>query len=100
MKTNLTVYFEDPFWVGVFERIDEGKYSVCKVTFGAEPTDNEVWAFVENITAIWCSAPPLQPKSGRRRIIQNAGSARQKSYCQIPVSEQKRSRRFKNSGKP
>lgn len=47
MKTNLTVYFEDPFWVGVFERIDEGKYSVCKVTFGAEPTDNEVWAFVE-----------------------------------------------------
>ena len=31
----------------MFERIDEGKYSVCKVTFGAEPTDNEVWAFVE-----------------------------------------------------
>lgn len=47
MKTSLTVFFEDPFWVGVFERTDEGKYAVCKVTFGAEPTDNEVWAFVE-----------------------------------------------------
>ena len=42
----LTVYFEDPFWVGVFERIENGKLSVCKVTFGAEPKDYEVWEFV------------------------------------------------------
>ena len=33
----LTVYFEEPFWVGVFERIEDGKLSVAKVTFGAEP---------------------------------------------------------------
>ena len=28
-KTNgkLTVYFEEPFWVGVFERIEDGKLS-------------------------------------------------------------------------
>ena len=42
----LTVYFEDPFWVGVFERISDGKLSVCKVTFGAEPKDYEVYNFV------------------------------------------------------
>lgn len=42
----LTVYFDDPFWVGVFEHIDNGKLSVCKVTFGAEPKDYEVWDFV------------------------------------------------------
>lgn len=42
----LTVFFEDPFWVGVFERIREGRLSVCKVTFGAEPKDYEVWNFV------------------------------------------------------
>ncbi|HCU33108.1 MAG TPA: DUF2992 domain-containing protein [Ruminococcaceae bacterium] len=42
----LTVYFEEPFWVGVFERIQSGKLSVCKVTFGAEPKDYEVWEFV------------------------------------------------------
>lgn len=42
----LTVYFDDPFWVGVFEHIDNGKLSVCKVTFGAEPKDYEVWEFV------------------------------------------------------
>lgn len=42
----LTVFFEDPFWVGVFERTEEGRLSVCKVTFGAEPKDAEVLQFV------------------------------------------------------
>ena len=42
----LTVYFEDPFWVGVFERVGNGATSACKVTFGAEPKDYEVYAFV------------------------------------------------------
>ncbi|NBJ83965.1 DUF2992 family protein [bacterium 1XD42-94] len=32
----LTVFFEEPFWVGVFERVSEGNLSVCKVTFGAD----------------------------------------------------------------
>ena len=32
---SLTVYFGEPFWVGVFEVISDGKLSVCKVTFGA-----------------------------------------------------------------
>ena len=42
----LTVFFEEPFWVGVFERVADGKLSVCKVTFGAEPKDYEVWEFI------------------------------------------------------
>ena len=46
MGTNLTVFFDNPFWVGVFERVDDGKLSVCKVTFGAEPKDYEVLDFV------------------------------------------------------
>lgn len=46
ITTVLTVYFENPFWVGVFERIEDGKLSACKLTFGAEPKDCEVWEFV------------------------------------------------------
>ena len=46
MKASLTVFFEGPFWVGVFERISDGKLSVCKVTFGAEPKDYEIWNYV------------------------------------------------------
>ena len=42
----LTVYFEEPFWVGIFELISDGKLSVCKVTFGAEPKDYEIFDFV------------------------------------------------------
>lgn len=42
----LLVYFDNPFWVGVFERVDNGKLSVCKVTFGAEPKDYEVLRFI------------------------------------------------------
>ena len=42
----LTVFFEEPFWIGVFERISEGRLSVCKVTFRAEPKDYEIYDFV------------------------------------------------------
>lgn len=46
MEARLTVYFEDPFWVGVFERIERDQLSVCKVTFGAEPRDYDVLQYV------------------------------------------------------
>ena len=45
-QIKLTVYFEEPFWVGVFEKIESGKLSVSKVTFGAEPKDYEVYEFI------------------------------------------------------
>ena len=43
----LTVYFEEPFWVGVFEHIEDGKLSVAKVIFGAEPKDHEVQEYIQ-----------------------------------------------------
>ena len=43
----LTVFFEDPFWVGVFERVEDSKLSVAKVTFGAEPKDYEVQEYIQ-----------------------------------------------------
>ena len=45
-QIGLTVYFEEPFWVGVFERIENGKLSAAKVTFGSEPKDFEVYEFI------------------------------------------------------
>ena len=44
----LTVYFENPFWVAVFEHIEDGLLSVSKVTLGAEPKDYEIYEFVLN----------------------------------------------------
>ena len=42
----LTVLFEDPFWVGIYERREGRAYQVCKITFGAEPKDYEVYALL------------------------------------------------------
>ena len=45
-ENRLTVFFEDPFWVGVFERVTDGGLSACKVTFGTEPRDYEILELV------------------------------------------------------
>ena len=43
----LTVYFADPFWVGVIERVADGQLSAAKITFGAEPKDYEIAGFIQ-----------------------------------------------------
>lgn len=49
---SLTVFFEDPFWVGIFEKAEGNQLSAAKVTFGAEPKDYELY---ENILKRYCS---------------------------------------------
>lgn len=44
--TRLTVFFEAPFWVGMFERFEGGTLSVCRIVFGAEPKDYDVLSYV------------------------------------------------------
>ena len=81
----LTVFFEDPFWVGVFECISDGELSVCKVTFGAEPKDYEVYDFVlknyyqlrfSPVVATDVKETGRNPKRIQREVrkqVQNAG---------------------------
>jgi hypothetical protein len=42
----LTILFNEPFWVGIFEAMDGYELKVCKVTFGAEPRDQEIHEFI------------------------------------------------------
>ena len=63
MKVSLTVFFEDPFWVGVFEHIEDGKLSVCKVTFGAEPKEYEVWDFILHHYYELAFSPAIETKT-------------------------------------
>lgn len=46
VTSKFTIFFENPFWVGVFENNSDGKYEVCKVTFGSEPTDTCVYSYI------------------------------------------------------
>ncbi len=48
MNIQLTVFFEAPFWVGVFERHNDTGYEVCKVVFGAEPKDYDIYDMIKN----------------------------------------------------
>ena len=62
VSVKLTVYFEDPFWIGIFERSIDEKLSVCKVIFGAEPKDNEVLELVLNRYSKLKYSPEIQYK--------------------------------------
>ena len=65
----LTVLFEDPFWVGLYEREGNGTYQVCKITFGAEPKDYEVYAF---LLAQWSRlrfSPALETEQTQERRV-------------------------------
>jgi hypothetical protein len=46
VSISFTVFFEDAFWVGVFERVSFDKYEVSKVVFGSEPKDYEIYDFI------------------------------------------------------
>jgi hypothetical protein len=43
-----TIFFENRFWVGTFERTDKEGYAVARHIFGAEPSDPEIHEFVLN----------------------------------------------------
>ncbi len=46
VSVGFSVFFEEPFWVGILEREVDGKLSVSKITFGPEPRDYEVNEFL------------------------------------------------------
>ena len=45
---SLTVFYEGPFRVGVFVRVENVKQYVAKVTFGSVPSDKEKFEFIKN----------------------------------------------------
>lgn len=87
----LTVYFEEPFWVGVFERISDGNLSVCKVTYGAEPKDYEARDFVLKHYSDLKFSPAVEAKvkqtaDNPRRRQRNAKKQLQASGLRLFVS--------------
>lgn len=48
MSFNLTVFFEDPFWVGLFSIVEGDSACYCRVVFGGEPSDIEIYQYLHN----------------------------------------------------
>ena len=77
MNISLSVFFEDPFWVGIFERIEDGKLSVCKATFGAEPKDHEVLGYIRRYYYKLVFSPAIRTETRKaadnpKRRLRNA----------------------------
>lgn len=68
-KSSLTILFEAPFWIGIYERSCNGKYEVCKITFGAEPKDYEVYEFLLKNWHKLKFSPPIQAEVIAERKI-------------------------------
>ncbi len=69
LSGKITVFFEDPFWVGVYERLADGKLEVAKVVFGAEPKDYEVYDyFLNNWNKLRFSPSVTEKESANRKI--------------------------------
>ena len=60
ITARLTVYIEDPFWVGVLERQTGGRLTACKVTFGACPSDAEVYRWLLKSWHTLHFSPPVK----------------------------------------
>ena len=117
VESKLTIYYEEPFWVGVFEDLDGKKLSVCKVVFGAEPTDAQVWEFVQaNYRRLQFSAPvkveqkqkadnPKRRQRNVRKQLETAGigtksqQALQKQYEENKLERKQRSREQREAEK-
>lgn len=56
----LTIFFEEPFWVGVYERSSGKKLEAARVVFGAEPKDYEVYEFFLKNWSRLSYSPPVE----------------------------------------
>ncbi len=110
IESKLTVFFDNPFWVGVYERVTDGKLEVCKITFGAEPKDYEVYAFfLQNWNKLRFSPPikanpkqqvKINPKRMQRAIkkqldTQGVGTKSQQAL-KVQHEKSKAARKEKN----
>lgn len=84
----LSVLFENPFWIALYERQSGGKYEVCKITFGAELKDHEVYGFFlgndnrlrfgPTLEAAEMAARKINPKRLQRRFVLKQQKRREK----------------------
>jgi len=85
MYGKCTVYFENPYWIGIFERTDENVYSVVRYVFGSEPTEVEIYQFINhNYKTLSFSTPEAVPENKEHEI----GFKRRQRLTRQQVNEQ------------
>lgn len=69
VSIKLTVYFEEPFWVGIFERRENREYQAARFIFGSEPKDYEVYEMLlKEFHNLRFSKPIPEDKHNEKKI--------------------------------
>ena len=81
MGITLTVFFDDPFWVGLFQRREGERMTAVKVVFGAEPRDEQVLQYI--LDAYWALSfsPPVS--AGNERPLAANPKRRQRQAAKL-----------------
>ncbi|HEV2377221.1 MAG TPA: YjdF family protein [Streptosporangiaceae bacterium] len=117
--TTFTVFFEDPFWVGVLETADEQGVRAARHVFGAEPSGQELYEFgfsrdYDRLVQRAQAGPPvaptarpgwparvLNPKRAARLAAKEQAAPRASTAAQAAIKaalEQSKSQRRAQSG--
>ena len=85
VSSALTVYYDGQFWVGTFERVEDGKLSACHIVFGAEPSGEEIqelickrWNRLRFTEPVRGAEPPKIVANPKRRQREAARELKQK----------------------
>ena len=100
VSSTLTVYHDGQFWVGAFECVEDGKLSVCRIVFGAEPSDEEIqeivckrWNHLRFTRAIaledGAPKPAANPKRRQREAARELRKTGPSSKTQQALSEKR-----------
>ena len=105
----LTVFFEKPFWVGVFEHIEDGKLTVAKVTFGAEPKDYEVQEYIQKyyyslqfspaaatVVKETKSNPKRMQRDAKKQMQENGISTKSQQALKMQQEQNKQERKIRS----
>ena len=99
VSSTLTVYHDGQFWVGTFERVENGQLSACHVVFGAEPSNEEIlqlvcekWNCLRFTEATICPEAPRQSSNPKRRQREAARALKRQgpsTKAQLALSEER-----------
>ena len=98
VSSTLTVYHDGQFWVGLAEHVEDGRYGIARIVFGAEPSDEEILRFV---TSEWeklsffgdkateTSKPAKNPKRRLREASRTLKQPAMSTKAQLALAEQR-----------
>ncbi len=108
-KCTLTVYFEGPYWIGVYERSEKGKLEAARIVFGSEPKDYEVYEYLlKNLLKLRFSPPvdhenkaktSINPKRMQRAILKQLLPAGIGTKAQQALSAQREQNKLERKSK-